>query len=97
MHVTVKNPQKIGNKNYKAGPQSVPDSLYGNQKFKKLVKSGHIIVHPRSTGDIAIQAQKDAQNQKKAKIAKDLTAKIEAAKAAGSIPSEIAAMVSGKA
>ena len=96
MHVTFKSAQKLGNKPFKVVAQMVPDHLASNQKFQQLVKSGEVIVHAKSEGEIAIQAFKDEQNIRKAMIAKQMTDKMNAAKAAGANPVEIANLAKAK-
>jgi hypothetical protein len=81
MNVTFKTPQKLGNKEYKAGQQVLPDHLASNALFKALVKSGQAIVHARNENEQKVQAMKDAQNARKAESARKLTAKMLADKA----------------
>jgi hypothetical protein len=61
MKVTLKSPQNLGNKDYPAGYQDVPDSLYANAKFVGLVKSGAATVHPRDEAAQKVQASKDSR------------------------------------
>lgn len=82
MEVTLKHPVKLGNKDYKAGKQSMPDHLSANLKFKSLVKSGDIQVHQRLKNQIEVQAMKDQANAKKAQAARLLTKKLLVEKAA---------------
>ena len=80
MNVTFKSAQTLGNRPFKAGTQVIGDHLSGNQKFKALVKSGQIIVHPRDPGQQKVQAAKDALARKKAE------AQRQASKQAGLVP-----------
>lgn len=95
MHVTFKIPQKLGNKPFKAGAQMVPDHLARNIRFKELVKSGHIVIHPKDSGAQEVQASKDAQNANKSEVARRLTKKLSEAKDLGAKPAEVAAQVKG--
>ena len=97
MNVVFKSPQIIGNKSYRAGPGVVPDHLYANKKFKSLVKSGTIVVQPKSMNDQQIQANKDAANQAKSELARVLTEKMNAAIASGMTPVEVAEMMIAQA
>lgn len=81
MNVTFKTPHKLGNKDYKAGRQILPDHLASNSAFKALVKAGKAIIHAKDENEQNIQAMKDAQNARKAESARKLTAKFEAEKA----------------
>ncbi len=96
MQVTFKAPQKLGNKPYKVGLQIIPDHLAGNQKFKALVKAGIVVVHPRDANAQKVQASKDAENVKKADIARRLSAKLGLQRQNQVRPHEIAAGVKGQ-
>jgi hypothetical protein len=78
MQVVLKAPQVIGNRPYKAGAQSLPDHLMGNAKFRALVKAGQIVIAPKDANGVAAQASKDAQNAKKAELARQLSKKMQA-------------------
>lgn len=69
MKVTFKSKQKLGNKPYAKGTQMVQDHLSCNVQFKKLVKSGEIIVHARDEAQIQALHSKNSHAAKKAQAA----------------------------
>lgn len=66
MQVTLVKSQNLGNVQYPAGKQELPDALYANASFKALVKSGGAVVHPRNVEAQKAQASKDARALAKA-------------------------------
>lgn len=75
MKVTLKSKVELGNKEFAAGHQEIPDHLFGNQAFKKHVKLGTIVVHPRNAAAQAAQASKDAHAHGKSPLLKETAAK----------------------
>ena len=82
MEVIFSAPQKLGNKSYKKGPQSVPDSLAYNRAFKALVKTGAITIKPRDAAAQKIQMSRDAKAFQKAKAARIAARALKASKSA---------------
>lgn len=89
MNVTFKAAQTLGNRPFKAGTQIVPDHLAGNQKFKQLVKSGHVVIHPRDAAGIAMQASKDSMNAKRAEAHRKQGLAMSSARGDGAKPHEV--------
>lgn len=73
MKVTLNSPISLGNQSFNRGTQDIPDHLYANVAFKKHVKSGVIVVHPRDGHAQKAQASKDARAMSKSLALKEST------------------------
>jgi len=89
MQVTFKSDQVLGNRPFKAGKQIVSDHLAGNQKFKQLVKSGHVIVHPRDVAAQKVLNSKNALALTKAELHRKAGKVLDAARASAAKPHEV--------
>ena len=72
MEVIFKAPQKLGNRLYKKGSQTVPDSLAYNRTFQALVKTGAATLVPRDLAKQKIQMSHDMKAAKKARDARGI-------------------------
>lgn len=70
MEVIFSAPQKLGNRSFKKGQQTVPDSMVHNNAFKDLIKSGAARILPRDASAQKIQMSRDAKVMQKAKAAR---------------------------
>lgn len=70
MEVIFGAPQKLGNRVYKKGKQTVPSSLAHNRAFHALVKSGAVVIVPRDEAKQKIQMSHDARAHQLAKQAR---------------------------
>lgn len=87
MEVIFSTPTTLGNRTFKAGQQSVPDSLAYNIVFKKMVATGQIRVIARDAAKQKAQMAHDAKAHAKARSARIAAKALQAPKSAMTAPS----------